>query len=187
MGGHYHIGKPYTVAGKTYYPREDPNYRAVGVASWYGSAFHGQRTANGEVFDMRALSAAHPTLPLPSYVRVTNLANQRSVVVRVNDRGPFAQGRVIDVSKRTAEMLGFVRVGMAKVKVEYVGKARLDGRDERLLLASYRGPSGAFERRPSDVQVAFAPQPSDPASDRARLAVLAALPAGSDGEAGSPN
>src|SRR3712207_5054080 len=89
-GGHYHIGKPYTVAGKTYYPREDPNYQAVGEASWYGSAFHGRRTANGEVFNMHALTAAHPTLPLPSYVRVTNLANNCSIVVRVNDRGPFA-------------------------------------------------------------------------------------------------
>jgi rare lipoprotein A len=186
-GGHYHIGKPYTVAGRTYYPREDPDYRTVGTASWYGSAFHGRRTANGEVFDMHALTAAHPTLPLPSYVRVTNLANHRSVVVRVNDRGPFVHGRVIDVSKRTAEMLGFVRVGRAKVKVEYVGKARLDGRDERLLLASYQGPDRPPDAQPADVQVALVAQPPDPASDAARLAKLAMLPAGRDGEAASPN
>jgi rare lipoprotein A len=187
MGGLYHVGKPYTVAGKTYYPREDPNYRAVGVASWYGSAFQGRRTANGEVFDMHALSAAHPTLPLPSYVRVTNLTNHRSVVVRVNDRGPFAHGRVIDVSKRTAEMLGFVRIGRAKVRVEYVGRADLEGRDERHLLASYRGPGGALESRSDDVQVAFASQPPDRASDEARLAELAALAAGPGGESESPN
>ena len=136
---------------------------------------------------MHALSAAHPTLPLPSYVRVTNLTNHRSVVVRVNDRGPFAHGRVIDVSKRTAEMLGFVRIGRAKVRVEYVGRADLEGRDERHLLASYRGPGGALESRSDDVQVAFASQPPDRASDEARLAELAALAAGPGGESESPN
>ena len=176
-GGRYHVGKPYRVAGRTIHPKEDPDYRAVGVASWYGSSFQGRCTANGEIFDMHALSAAHPTLPLPSYVRVTNLANRRSVVVRVNDRGPFGHGRVIDVSKRTAEMLGFIRAGKTKVHVEYVGLADLDGQDESLLLASYRGPDGALESRPGDIQVAFASPPPDPASDAARLAALAELPA----------
>ena len=100
------------------------NYAAVGVASWYGEDFHGRRTANGETFDMNSFSAAHPSLPLPSNVRVTNLANHRSVVVRVNDRGPFVGGRVIDVSAKTAKTLGFYDDGLSKVKVEYVGRAQ---------------------------------------------------------------
>src|SRR5215510_13667277 len=97
-GGAYRVGQPYMVAGRMYVPQEDPNYRAEGIASWYGSAFHGRLTANGEVYDMQAISAAHPTLPMPCYVRVTNLANQRSLIVRVNDRGPYHAGRLIDVS-----------------------------------------------------------------------------------------
>jgi rare lipoprotein A len=100
------------------------NYTAVGMASWYGEDFHGRRTANGETFDMNSLSAAHPSLPLPSNVRVTNLGNHRSVVVRVNDRGPFVDGRVIDVSAKTAKALGFYDDGLSKVKVEYVGRAQ---------------------------------------------------------------
>jgi rare lipoprotein A len=100
------------------------NYTAVGVASWYGGDFHGRRTANGETFDMNSFSAAHPSLPLPSNVRITNLGNQRSVVVRVNDRGPFVDGRVIDVSAKTAKELGFYDDGLSKVKVEYVGRAQ---------------------------------------------------------------
>ncbi len=139
-GGRYHVGNPYTIAGRIYTPAENPNYEAVGVASYYGRAFHGRKTANGEVFDMHALSAAHPTLPLPSYVRVTNLDNDRSVIVRVNDRGPFAHGRLIDVSRRAADMLGFVKTGTAKVRVQYIEVARLDGADEKMLVASYRGP-----------------------------------------------
>jgi rare lipoprotein A len=100
------------------------SYTAVGVASWYGGDFHGRRTANGETFDMNSFSAAHPSLPLPSNVRITNLGNQRSVVVRVNDRGPFVSGRVIDVSAQTAKELGFYDNGLSKVKVEYVGRAQ---------------------------------------------------------------
>ena len=88
-GGVYRVGKPYTVAGRVYVPEENSNYSTVGLASWYGNDFHGRYTANGEIFDMASISAAHPTLPLPSYVRVTNLANNRSIVVRVNDRGPY--------------------------------------------------------------------------------------------------
>ena len=99
-------------------------YTAVGMASWYGEDFHGRRTANGERFDMNSFSAAHPSLPLPSNVRVTNLGNHRSVVVRVNDRGPFVGGRVIDVSAKTAKTLGFYDDGLSKVKVEYVGRAQ---------------------------------------------------------------
>lgn len=99
-------------------------YTAVGTASWYGEDFHGRRTANGETFDMNSFSAAHPSLPLPSNVRITNLGNHRSVVVRVNDRGPFVGGRVIDVSAKTAKVLGFYGDGLSKVKVEYVGRAQ---------------------------------------------------------------
>ncbi len=117
------VGKPYKVAGKRYVPVLDPSYRAVGLASWYGADFHGRRTANGEVFDANALTAAHPTMPLPSYARVTSLTTGRSVLVRVNDRGPFHSNRVLDMSRRTAEMLGVRNAGIAKVQVEYVGPA----------------------------------------------------------------
>ncbi len=108
-GGTYRVGKPYQVAGRTYVPEENTNYDAEGMASWYGDEFHGRLTANGEVFDMNSISAAHPTLPIPSYVRVTNLRNQKSLIVRVNDRGPFHENRVIDVSVRAAKLLGFHR------------------------------------------------------------------------------
>jgi len=154
-GGYYMVGKPYRVAGKTYIPRDNPNYTAVGLASWYGSEFHGRRTANGEVYDAGELTAAHPTLPLPSYVRVTNLGNGRSVIVRVNDRGPFARNRVIDVSQTTAELLDFRRIGTARVKVEYVGPARMDGQDRNLLLASYRDGG----QPPGQMIAVNAPQP----------------------------
>jgi len=140
-GGRYQVGKPYTVRGKTYVPQHDPSYRAGGTASWYGSDFHGRRTANGEIFSANAITAAHPTLPLPSYVRVTNQDNGRSLVVRVNDRGPYVAGRVIDLSHRAASMLGYVNNGSANVHVEYVGEAPLEGDDTRTLMASYDGPA----------------------------------------------
>jgi rare lipoprotein A len=108
------------------------------MASWYGNDFHGRYTANGEVFDMNSISAAHPTLPLPSYVRVTNIANNRSIIVRVNDRGPYAGNRLIDVSVKTAELLGFYGHGVARVKVEYIGRAPLEGSDDRKLVATLR-------------------------------------------------
>lgn len=139
-GGREMVGKPYTVAGKRYVPRVDPDYEKIGLASWYGDAFHGRYTANGEIYDADHLSAAHPTMPLPSYARVTSMTTGRSVMVRVNDRGPFHGNRVLDVSRRTAEMLGIRRAGIAKVKVEYVGPAPKDGDDTRMLLASYQGP-----------------------------------------------
>ena len=106
-GGTYRVGKPYTVAGRVYVPEEDPNYRAEGMASWYGDDFHGRLTANGEVFDMTSLTAAHPTLPIPSYARVTNFRNGKSLIVRVNDRGPYHGNRLIDVSNKAAELLEF--------------------------------------------------------------------------------
>lgn len=136
-GGRYQIGKPYTIRGKKYYPKLDPNLRQTGLASWYGPNFHGRLTANGEVYDQYGLSAAHPTMPLPSYAKVTNLENGSSVTVRVNDRGPFSKNRVIDLSARAAQLLGYTKQGVAKVKVEYAGKAPLHGLDEKTLIASY--------------------------------------------------
>ena len=111
-GGTFKIGNPYTINGRTYYPSHDPTYRAEGIASWYGRDFHGRMTANGEVYDMNAISAAHPTMPMPSYARVTNLENGRSIVVRVNDRGPYAQDRIIDLSIGTAKALGTLGQGL---------------------------------------------------------------------------
>jgi len=143
-GGRYIVGKKYKIAGKWYYPKEDPDYKKTGLASWYGPTFHGRKTANGEVFDRNSLTAAHTTMPLPSYARVTNVENGRSMIVRVNDRGPFHGNRVIDLSERAATMLGTKSAGIGKVKVEYVGRAPLHGQDEGFLLASYRGP-GAVE------------------------------------------
>jgi rare lipoprotein A len=115
--GVYKVGNAYSVQGQRYYPKEDYGYEETGIASWYGPGFSGGRTANGEVFDPTELTAAHRTLPMPSLVRVTNLDNGRSVVVRVNDRGPFAAGRIIDLSQRSAQLLGFEKNGTAKVKV----------------------------------------------------------------------
>jgi len=133
------VGKPYTVRGVVYTPEEQPGYHGAGTASWYGSDFHGRRTANGEIFSANAITGAHPTLPLPSYVRVTNTANGRSLIVRVNDRGPYVHGRVMDLSHRAAEILGYVNDGMADVDVQYVGRAPISGDDTRYLLASVRG------------------------------------------------
>src|ERR1700751_4360715 len=122
-GGTYRVGKPYVVGGRVYVPEEDVNYREEGLASWYGDDFHGRLTANGEVFDMASLTAAHPTLPMPCYARVTNLGNGKSLIVRVNDRGPYHGNRVIDVSHKAATLLGFQGSGVALVRVEYVGGA----------------------------------------------------------------
>ena len=128
-GGVHKIGKPYRVAGKLYVPRHEPDYDKVGMASWYGDAFHGRKTANGEIFNKYALTAAHPTLPLPSYVSVTNLANGRTVLVRVNDRGPYSGGRIIDLSHEVARQLDFENKGLTRVRVRYAGRAPLNGDD----------------------------------------------------------
>lgn len=124
--GVYKVGKPYQIAGTWYYPREQPDYDETGIASWYGPTFYGKRTANGEIFDAHALSAAHRTLPMPVNVRVTNLENGRSLVVRVNDRGPYAKSRIIDLSEEAAKLLGYFGKGTARVRVTYVGRADLD-------------------------------------------------------------
>jgi rare lipoprotein A len=125
--GVYKLGEPYKVAGRWYYPQYDPNYDKVGIASWYGREFHGQATANGETFDRYELTAAHPTLPLPSIVRVTNLANHRDVELRVNDRGPFVGNRLIDLSQEAARELGFEHQGLARVRVQFVSLADAKG------------------------------------------------------------
>jgi rare lipoprotein A len=155
-GGVYRVGKPYVVAGRTYVPEEDVNYSAVGIASWYGDDFHGRYTANGEIYDMNSISAAHPTMPLPSYARVTNLKNHKSIIVRVNDRGPYAHDRIIDLSQRTARLLGFYGHGLARVKVDYVGRAPLAGSDDRKLLATLREGDQPSRDRAREVQVAAA-------------------------------
>jgi rare lipoprotein A len=153
-GGVYRVGKPYAVAGRVYVPEEDVNYREDGLASWYGDDFHGRLTANGEVFDMGSLTAAHPTLPMPCYARVTNLSNGKSLIVRVNDRGPYHGNRLIDVSNKAAELLEFKGNGVAHVRVEYVGRAPLEGSDDRQLLATLR--TGVPAPSPSMVRVASA-------------------------------
>jgi len=153
-GGTYRVGKPYTVGGRVYVPEEDVNYREEGLASWYGDDFHGRLTANGEVFDMGSLTAAHPTLPMPSYARVTNLGNGKSLIVRVNDRGPYHGNRLIDVSNKAAELLDFKGNGVARVRVEYVGRAPLEGSDDRQLIATLR--TGVPAPAPSLVRVASA-------------------------------
>jgi rare lipoprotein A len=134
-GGRYQVGKPYQVAGNWFTPREQPNYDKTGVSSWYGEAFHRRMTSNGEYFDMNQLTAAHATLPVPSYVRVTNLENDHSVILRVNDRGPFVGTRIIDVSKRAADTLGYKQKGTAKVRVKYLGPAPLNDPGARHLMA----------------------------------------------------
>jgi rare lipoprotein A len=151
-GGTYRIGKPYVVGGRTYSPEENSSYRAEGIASWYGEDFHGRQTANGEVYDMQSISAAHPTLPIPSYARVTNLANQRSIIVRINDRGPDHADRLIDVSARTAQLLGFSDRGTARVRVEYAGRASLEGSDDTRLEATLR--RGAPAPGPGEIKLA---------------------------------
>lgn len=133
--GTYKIGEPYQINGVWYTPREDFYYDETGIASWYGPGFHARRTANGETFDQDTLTAAHPTLQMPTLVRVTNLENGRSAVLRVNDRGPFVNGRILDVSRRSAELLGFRQQGTARVRVQVLT-------DESLQLAEASGRSG---------------------------------------------
>jgi rare lipoprotein A len=132
--GVYKIGNPYKVGRVWYYPSVNYRYQETGIASWYGPKFHGKKTANGERFDQYKISAAHRTLPLPSMVRVTNLENGRAIRVLVNDRGPFAHGRIIDLSRRAAQLLGFAGKGTTKVRVEIIADE-----SRRLALAYGRG------------------------------------------------
>lgn len=183
--GGYKVGNPYQIGDTWYYPHEQPEYDETGIASWYGPTFYGKQTANGELYDGDGLTAAHRTLPMPVNVRVTNLDNGKSVVVRVNDRGPYAKGRIIDVSKRAAELLGFYAKGTARVRVTYLGRADVPGgspaRDDtapvlakalravpagRVETASLEVPEGASVSMPPPppVQVAsLSPPPSESA------------------------
>ena len=148
--GTYKLGTPYQINGIWYYPEFDPAYEAVGIASWYGQQFHGRPTANGEIFDMRQISAAHPTLPMPSLVEVTNLENGRSMKLRVNDRGPFHDDRLIDLSQAAARELGFEGQGLARVQVRFVS----------LLPAHGRPPVAGTTTRPTTAVAAAAPAPT---------------------------
>ena len=174
---HYKLGSPYRVRGVWYYPSYDPRYDRTGIASWYGPKFHGRPTANGERFDMNEVSAAHPTLPLPSRVRVTNLENGRQLVVRVNDRGPFIDGRLIDLSRRGAQLLGFYRKGLARVRVEYLGldqplpDAPLPA-DRPVRFADADLPVVAFKPRPQLRGEALPPVKPAPAGDAPAGALL---------------
>lgn len=154
-GGTFKLGSPYKVAGRWYVPREEPGYDRQGVGSWYGDDFHGRKTANGEIFDKSALSAAHPTLPLPSYAYVTNLDTNRTILVRINDRGPYVSDRLIDLSHASARALGYEGRGMAHVRVRYAGRAPLNGDDrrERQFLAEQRWNTG----RDSQAVAAYRP------------------------------
>jgi rare lipoprotein A len=145
--GAYKVGNPYQISGVWYYPKEDPFYDETGIASWYGSDFHGKATANGERYDMDAFTAAHRTLPMPTIVRVTNLENGRSLRLRVNDRGPYARGRIIDVSRRAATLLGFQEKGTARVRVQFEGRAEVGAAPPQ-----HEGEVGTA--RPSDVRAA---------------------------------
>jgi rare lipoprotein A len=176
-GGFYKLGEPYLAGGKWYVPVDDRSYDRVGLASWYGDFFHGRRTANGEVYDMNALSAAHPTLPMPAYATVTNLSNNRSVVVRINDRGPYHDGRIIDLSHKAAELLGFFGHGTAAVRVRYLGPAPLDGDDsfERAAVAKQPWAARAISNAaPPKTQKSS--MLAAPAGRAARPAVAAAVP-----------
>lgn len=154
--GVYKLGRPYEINGRVYVPKFEPDYAAVGIASWYGDYFHGRATANGETFDKDQISAAHPTLPLPSLVRVTNLDNNRELVLRVNDRGPFVGDRLIDLSQAAARELGYEQQGLARVKVEFIQLA--EARGTKPVSGSFAGlrPSDAKmpEPKASDVRVA---------------------------------
>lgn len=157
-GGTYKLGAPYRIGTRWYVPAEEPGYDRVGLGSWYGTDFHGRKTANGEIFDMNALTAAHPTLPIPSYAYVTNLSNNRTILVRINDRGPYANNRIIDLSRRSARELGFGLQGVTQVRVKYAGRAPLNGNDfhEQRFLASM-GAGRGFAPPPSSAQISARP------------------------------
>lgn len=191
-GGYRKVGKPYIIAGRLYQPSDPTHYSETGLASWYGEDFHGRLTANGEVFNTFSVSAAHPTLPMPSYVRVTNLNNGRSIIARVNDRGPFHSNRLLDVSERVAEALAFRNAGTSKVKIDYLGKAPQEGSDDAQLIATLttdgtpavlRGDASASimaasvepARLPLEASV-FNPNPVAPASG-STIAPVAVAPA----------
>jgi rare lipoprotein A len=166
--GAYKVGKPYAIANVWYYPREEFDYDETGIASWYGPGFHGKYTANGELYDQDAMTAAHRTLPMPSLVQVTNLENGRAIRVRINDRGPFAHGRIIDLSKRAADLLGFINQGTAKVRVQI-----LEVESRELAMLASGGTAGNGGTPPPAVPVEdVAVQELPPAGGGTRTAAL---------------
>ncbi len=196
--GAYKVGKPYQIQGRWYYPAEDMEYVEEGVASWYGPGFHGKQTANGEPYDMNVLTAAHRTLPMPSFVRVTNLENGRAVVLRVNDRGPFSKDRIIDVSRRGAQLLGFHDKGTTRVRVEIlpeesqIAKARAITNSGEMpeVTAAPRGVVRAqsldapVEPEPPVAQAPAAPPPATTSSSPSLSLVTPAAAATTDAVAG---
>lgn len=150
--GHYKIGKPYKIKGKWYYPEVNEMYSEIGEASWYGGSFHGEKTANGDIYNSKSLTAAHRTLPLPSMVRVTNLENGHSVIVMVNDRGPFAKNRIIDVSERTADLLEFKNKGIAQVKIEYLPKQTKELREHFAMKTPCDKKVDTVQKAENDIQ-----------------------------------
>jgi rare lipoprotein A len=177
--GVYKLGQPYQIQGRWYYPEFDPEYDRVGVASWYGEPFHGRATANGERFDRGIVTAAHPTLPLPSLARVVNLTNNRELVVRVNDRGPFVGDRLIDLSQEAARQLGFERDGLAQVRVQFVRLA--DARGEPPQPTPRRARTPLPERLPEPparlVATVPAPEPVPERPPEASPQLVASAPA----------
>ena len=178
--GQYKVGEPYEIDGVQYYPREDYAYSETGVASWYGPGFHGKRTANGETFDSGELTAAHRTLPMPSLVRVTNLDNGKSVVVRVNDRGPFANNRIIDLSQRAAELLGFAKLGTAKVRVDIMkieSRAIADAAKKRGYIAPLRNQLASNTTTKSEFTMPVAEmQDGEGIAETAKVEAVEAVP-----------
>ena len=159
-GGFYKLGSPYAVGGRWYTPRDQPGLDEVGIASWYGDDFHGRKTANGEIYDMNRMSAAHPTLPLPTYAYVTNVENGRTVLVRVNDRGPYVGNRMIDLSRAAAHALGTKGRGLGRVRVRYAGRAPISGDDtrERQFLAQQPWMGGKVASSPATPWVSANPR-----------------------------
>ncbi|MDF1767184.1 septal ring lytic transglycosylase RlpA family protein [Maricaulis sp.] len=151
---HQKVGRTYTVGGRTYRPQRDDNYDETGIASWYGPNFHGRPTANGEVFDQHMMTAAHTTLPIPSIAEVTNLENGRSVIVRINDRGPFVANRVIDLSRAAATELDYIGAGLAHVRVRYLGPAHEHGAPPERVYQANAAPTPAVRPQPARVAVA---------------------------------
>ncbi len=178
----YKVGAPYQINGVWYYPAADYSYDETGVASWYGEQFDRKYTANGEIFDLNELTAAHRTLPMPSIVQVTNLTNGRSLQLRVNDRGPFARGRIIDVSRRASQLLGFATNGSALVRVKIMKEesiqvaelAKRNGGDTRVLVAE--APSVAKVEAASAISPAPARPPAAPISTMSTPPIIAELP-----------
>lgn len=173
------VGSPYQIDGTWYIPAHEPDYDEIGVASWYGADFHGRATASGEIFDMTVATGAHPTLPIPSLVEVTNLENGNSIIVRINDRGPFRDGRLIDLSARGAELLGFRDSGTARVRVRYVGQAPR----EPLVTAETLAPRPGSQRGPATQP---APRPSRPPLLAETAPLPAPRPAGPAVQASNP-